>query len=179
MTSADVLEILALLADAGARTWVDGGWGVDALLGTAHRRHSDLDLVVHADDVDVVRSALANAGFGRVLRDWLPTALAVADDGGREIDLHPVTPTPDGGGDQHLPDGTTFHYPAPVPGIVAGRPVRCVDARTQVLCHLGYEPSEKDHADMRRLHELLAVDLPDPYRRNIAISGRGEPPSSG
>ncbi|WP_445256595.1 hypothetical protein [Nocardioides aurantiacus] len=31
-----------------------------------------------------------------MLRDWLPAALALRDPGGREVDLHPVDPTPDG-----------------------------------------------------------------------------------
>ena len=33
MTAADVLEIVDLLEGVGVESWVDGGWGVDALLG--------------------------------------------------------------------------------------------------------------------------------------------------
>jgi lincosamide nucleotidyltransferase A/C/D/E len=125
-----VIEIVNLLNHAGARAWLDGGWGVDALLCEVSRQHSDLDLVIHRDDVESARSALGDVGFTRVLRDWLPTALAITDDTGREIDLHPVTPTPDGGGDQQLPHGATFHYPPPVAGVVDGGQVRCVDVNT-------------------------------------------------
>ncbi|HKN99171.1 MAG TPA: hypothetical protein VJX10_18770 [Pseudonocardiaceae bacterium] len=162
MRAADVVSVLDLLDGAGVRTWVDGGWGVDALLAEIGREHSDLDLVVVADQVALARSALADAGFTRVLRDWLPTALALADGGGREVDLHPVTPTPDGGGDQVLPSGS-FHYPAPVAGVIAGRRVWCVDAVTQVTCHVGYSPSDKDFVDVRRLGERFGVSLPAPY----------------
>jgi lincosamide nucleotidyltransferase A/C/D/E len=164
MNAADVMEIVSMLEDAGARVWVDGGWGVDALLGEVSRAHSDLDLVISTDDVELARSVLTGVGFSQVLRDWLPTALAVADDKDREVDLHPVTPTPDGGGDQRLPDGETFHYPPPVVGFIAGRQVRCVDVETQVLCHLGYETTDKDRGDMRRLREHFNIELPDPYR---------------
>jgi lincosamide nucleotidyltransferase A/C/D/E len=164
MGTADVIEVLTLLDDVHANTWVDGGWGVDALLREVGRKHSDLDLVIFAHDVELARSVLAGAGFSRVLRDWLPTALAVADGSGREIDLHPVRPTPDGGGDQQLPEGAAFHYPPPVVGLIGGREVRCVDAETQVLCHLGYEPTDKDRDDMRRLREHFPIELPDPYR---------------
>jgi lincosamide nucleotidyltransferase A/C/D/E len=165
MNADDVLATLKLLDDAGTNTWVDGGWGVDALLGETSRTHADLDLVVSADDLPAVRAALANAGFHRILRDWLPTALAVADETGREVDLHPVSPTPDGGGDQRQPDGGTFHYPPPVAGTIGGRPVRCIDAQTQVLCHLGYEPTVKDRSDMGRLARL-GITLPVPYSAN-------------
>ncbi|MDH4308687.1 MAG: amino acid transporter [Acidimicrobiia bacterium] len=42
MESAAVLSVLDLLDEA----WVDGGWGVDALVGRQTRRHLDLDLAL-------------------------------------------------------------------------------------------------------------------------------------
>lgn len=163
MRMQDVHEVLSVLEEAGLTAWVDGGWGIDALLQQATRQHSDLDLVVLLPEIAAVRSVLADSGYRVVLRDWLPTALALADDNGREVDLHPITPAPDGGGDQVLPDGDTFHYPPPAEGAIGGRAVYCVDAATQVHCHLGYEPSEKDRQDMLHLHDRFGVELPDPY----------------
>jgi lincosamide nucleotidyltransferase A/C/D/E len=162
VTPADVGEILDRLAAAGVRCWVDGGWGVDALLGTTTRLHADLDLVVFTPDLARARFALP--GFTRVLRDWLPAALALADDGGREVDLHPVTGAAGGGGEQLLPDGHRFRYPAPVPGVIGGRPVRCVDPHTQVLCHLGYPPGATDRLDVRRLCTRFGLAVPESYR---------------
>jgi lincosamide nucleotidyltransferase A/C/D/E len=103
---------------------------------------------------------LSHAGYATVLRDLLPASIALADGQSHEVDVHPVTPTPDGGGDQALEGGGSFHYPPPVQGRIDGRPVGCVDAQTQVRCHLGYPTSEKDRQDMRRLHERLGVELP-------------------
>ncbi|WBO61495.1 nucleotidyltransferase domain-containing protein [Streptomyces camelliae] len=163
MSMQDVHEVLSVLEEAGLTAWVDGGWGIDALPQQATRQHSDLDLVVLLPEISAVRSALADSGYRVVLRDWLPTALALADDNGREVDLHPITPTPDGGGDQALPDGDTFHYPPPVRGVIGGRGVCCVDAMTQVHCHLNYEPSAKNRQDMLQLHDRFGVELPHPY----------------
>src|SRR4051794_23051931 len=56
MDAPAVLEVLDRLDGIGV--WVDGGWGVDALLGEATREHRDLDLVVRRDDLDAVRAAL-------------------------------------------------------------------------------------------------------------------------
>jgi lincosamide nucleotidyltransferase A/C/D/E len=163
MDAPDVLAVLDLLADTGVEAWVDGGWGVDALVGERTRAHSDLDLVVPLRSLDPVLAALAAADYARVLRDWRPTAVAVADGRGREVDLHLVTPTPAGGAEQALPGGGSFHYPPPVGGTVGGRAVRCVDAPTQVRAHVGYPPTAKDRADMRLLRDRLGVELVPPY----------------
>lgn len=164
MSESDVLRVLRLLAHAPATVWVDGGWGVDALVGVTTRAHSDLDLVVLSDELDIVRTSLRQAGFTEVLRDLLPTALAVGDGAGREIDLHPVVGC-GGGGYQILPGGQRFRYPPPVTGVIGGHEVQCVDAATKVQCHLGYEPTEKDRRDMARLQASTGVVLPGEYLR--------------
>jgi lincosamide nucleotidyltransferase A/C/D/E len=162
MTAGDVLEVLDLLASAGVEAWVDGGWGVAALLGTETREHDDLDVAVPISGVGTVREALGSAGF-TTLRDWLPTALAMGDQGAREVDVHPLTPTPDGGGDQAQLRGPPFHYPPPTGGIVGGRAVRCVPAEAQLRAHLGYPPTSKDRHDLKLLTERFGLTLPAPY----------------
>ncbi|MFJ9776730.1 nucleotidyltransferase domain-containing protein [Kitasatospora sp. NPDC101157] len=152
MNETDVLRVLDLLTDAGVSAWVDGGWGVDALVGHTTRPHDDLDLVLPHDQLDAARRALAAAGFTPLLRGLLPSALALADGAGRSVDLHPVTGSARHGGHQLLPDGGKFRYPAPVTGTIGGRTVPCVDAATQVRCHLGYPPRDKDRHDMAQLH---------------------------
>jgi lincosamide nucleotidyltransferase A/C/D/E len=164
MTASDVLEVLQRLDAAGLRVWVDGGWGVDALVGETTREHADLDLVVLTPELAAVRSLLAEAGYWAVLRNWLPTSTALADGQSREVDLHPVNPTADGGGDQAQLGGGSFHYPPPTSGAIGGHRVACVDAATQVRCHLGYPPQAKDRQDLRQLHERLGVELPMPYQ---------------
>ncbi|MCT9929702.1 hypothetical protein N5079_05640 [Planotetraspora sp. A-T 1434] len=164
MKETDVFAVLDALDNAGLTAWVDGGWGIDALIGKTTREHSDLDLVVLLTQVYEVRSVLENIGYNKLLRDWLPVALALADTRDREIDLHPITPFAEGGGTQAQPDGGSFYYPAPVRGVLGGRVVSCVDALTQVRCHVGYEPSEKDHRDMRALHMATGVELPLLYQ---------------
>jgi lincosamide nucleotidyltransferase A/C/D/E len=115
-----VLSVLDRLAGERVTAWIDGGWGVDALIGHQTRKHEDLDLVVDTAAVDRVRALLVDDGF-EVARDWLPTALAFTHADGRAVDLHPVELTPDGGGDQIQLDGTSrWHYDAPVTGSIAG-----------------------------------------------------------
>jgi lincosamide nucleotidyltransferase A/C/D/E len=163
MSPDQVLDVVDRLASEHITAWIDGGWGVDALLGRQTREHSDLDLVVDADAVHRVRRLLLEEGF-EVIRDWLPTAIAFAHDDGREVDLHPIALTSDGGGDQIQLDGRTrWHYDAPVTGEIGGRSVLCCSVDTQIRSHLGYEPGETDHSDMRALATRFDRGLPPPY----------------
>lgn len=159
MGPADVLDLLAELDRRGVRCWLDGGWGVDALLGEQTRPHSDVDLVVARADLDRVRELLGSRGYA-VARDWLPTALAFRDTHGREVDLHPVDPTDDGGGVQVLAEGRVWRYAAPVTGTLGGRPVRCASAEDQLAMHQGYEPRPVDVVDVRRLAERFGLPRP-------------------
>ena len=156
MEAPDVVALLAELDQLDIHYWLDGGWGVDCLLGEQTRAHSDLDLVVPRPEVDRLRALLDSRGY-TVLRDWLPTTLAFRDDQGREVDLHPVDLTEDGGGDQVLPDGGTWHYAPPVEGSIAGRTVRCATADDQLLMHQGYDLRPIDIVDVRRIAERFSL----------------------
>jgi lincosamide nucleotidyltransferase A/C/D/E len=70
MTGADVLHVIDLLKAAGVPVWVDGGWGVDALLGEQTRLHDDLDLDLALEHRDLVRflQAMGDAGFPTTAR---------------------------------------------------------------------------------------------------------------
>lgn len=48
MTELETVAFLDVLAAADVTPWIDGGWGVDALLGHQTREHGDLDLVIEA-----------------------------------------------------------------------------------------------------------------------------------
>lgn len=117
MEAAAVLTVLADLRGTGIKCWVDGGWGVDALLGRQTRDHNDLDLVVRADVVADLRARFTDSRFA-VERDWLPAALALRHPDGHAVDLHPIKPTADGGGDQIQLDGSRWHYTVPATGTI-------------------------------------------------------------
>jgi lincosamide nucleotidyltransferase A/C/D/E len=62
MSAVHVSQIVGLLERKELDVWVDGGWGVDALLQESTRPHRDLDLVVRLDQVEIVRAALTTVG---------------------------------------------------------------------------------------------------------------------
>jgi len=165
MTKEDVLRIVEHLDSAGVAAWLDGGWGVDALLGEQTRLHDDLDVVLALSDGEAACRALSDLGY-LVDEDERPTRFVLRDPSDRRIDVHTVTFDDEGGGVQVLQDGTPWRYPPTGfsgTGLVAGRPVRCLTAEVQILCHLDYEPDEIDREDMTRLAVRYGLRLPPPF----------------
>ena len=168
MDAARAVRLLDLLEAAGVRAWVDGGWGVDALLGEQTREHDDLDLVVELADAPRVLGLLAAEGY-ELAAGGAPKSFALVDPVGHQVDVHPVTFDAAGGGVYVTDDGGTWIYPDfgfAGRGSIAGRPVRCLSPEAQVIVHDGYELGEKDYTELRLLHERFGVELP------AAVAGR-------
>jgi lincosamide nucleotidyltransferase A/C/D/E len=165
LDAADVLRVLDELDRAGLVVWLDGGWGVDALLGHHSRPHQDLDLVIARDDVAAAQAALAGLGFrpDPATVPGLPARVLLADPDGRQVDLHLVVFDAQGNGWQELGEGAWGAYPAEEltgVGRVGGRPVRCLTPRLQVRHHLGYPLDATDRYDLGRLAERFGVAVP-------------------
>ena len=162
-----LLQLLDLLAADGVQVWLDGGWGVDALLGAQHREHDDVDLVVRRSDLDRLRQALLPYGFA-VAEDHLPTRLVLRTEAGEQVDLHPVVFDAQGDGWQAgaAADGSDCRYPADgfTTGQVDGRVVPCLGPRVQLEHHSGYSPRPHDVQDVLRLTERYGLALPPEYR---------------
>jgi lincosamide nucleotidyltransferase A/C/D/E len=167
MTAADVLEILGWLGAASADVWLDGGWGVDALVGEQTREHEDLDLIVRDAHEPRMREVLATHGFIQV-PGGVPQSFVLADERGREVDVHPVRFDDQGNGQLLSEDGKRFGHPAEAfaaTGRVSRYRVPCLSAEAQVSNHSrGYEPSDTDFQDMRLLHDRLGTPFRGPYR---------------
>lgn len=90
-------QVVRLLEEGGVPVWLDGGWGIDALLKKETRAHRDMDLIVPLDDLITAEKTLADAGFARdECETNLPTRLVLRNCEGLEIDIHPVTFRSDG-----------------------------------------------------------------------------------
>jgi lincosamide nucleotidyltransferase A/C/D/E len=163
MEAAEVVRLLDLLEAAGVAVWLDGGWGVDALLERQTRDHDDLDLVAELADAARLTEILEGAGY-ELVAGGSPKSFVLVDRDGRQVDVHPVvTDAARGGGVYVMDDGREWVYPAAGfdgSGRVAGRAVRCLSPEVQVLVHDGYELTEKDYRELDLLHERFGVELP-------------------
>jgi lincosamide nucleotidyltransferase A/C/D/E len=89
MKRADVVGLLKAFESADVAVWIDGGSGVDALVGDQLRPHDDLDIVVGLTDVPAVRHVLRDCGYTFQESD-APLSFMMVDRDGRQVDVHPV-----------------------------------------------------------------------------------------
>ena len=162
MDSTSLVEVVDSLEKAGIDVWIDGGWGVDALLERQLREHDDLDLVCELRHAERVIELLARLGY-ELAAGGPPKSFVCVDSRGRQVDVHPVTFHAEGGGRYQMEDGRVWVYPAQGlagQGRVAGRRVRCLSPEVQVIVHAGYELGEKDYRELYLLRERFGVQVP-------------------
>ena len=90
MDSRTLLAIIGLLEAGGIDVWLDGGWGVDALLEHQTREHDDLDIVVELEHASRVIELLDSLEYSLVA-GTPPKSFVMVDSRGRQVDVHPVT----------------------------------------------------------------------------------------
>ncbi len=168
MNLTDVLQLYRQLGELGIEIWIDGGWGVDALLGEQTRPHSDVDIVIQHKDVPRLRELLEAQGYHDVPRgDTAPWNFVLGDDSGRLVDVHAVTFDVERNGLYGPPEKGVM-YPAGSltgTGVLGGHTVRCISAEYMVRFHTGYEPRESDFHDVSALCDRFGIAYPDAYAR--------------
>jgi lincosamide nucleotidyltransferase A/C/D/E len=165
MTPEDVIDVLAALDGGGIAYWVDGGWGLDALLGQQTRTHRDLDLGVRLDDVPRIETLLPQ--FRRESEEEWPGFLRLKDERGRVVDLLLVERREAGELWQQLAGGRRVRHKESetrASGSVGGRPVRCASVALQLEHHNHPQATDQDRADIEAL------------RRKLLMKHRGEGP---
>ena len=159
----DVKQILQFAIDAEIKVFLDGGWGVDALLGHQSRSHNDIDIFVEKKDYHKFIQIIKDNGFYEIKMEYTTTSHTVwEDENKRIIDLHCFEYTDD---DKILYEGNCFPLETFTGrGKVEDIEVSCIEPYSQVMFHLGYEFDENDMHDVKLLCETFHIEIPDAYR---------------
>lgn len=152
----EVLVVVDVLAEAGVRFWLEGGWGVDALVGRPTRRHRDIDIDVDASQEQLALEVLGRLGY-QIETDWRPNRVELACAGRGWVDIHPLLLDQDGAVRQAALDGGFHVFPPDcfTSGRLGGIEVPCITAATQRVFHEGYAPRPVDVHDLELLRGLL------------------------
>jgi len=162
INSTDVVKIVALLESASIAVWLDGGWGVDALIGEQTRSHNDLDIVIRQSDVPRLRETLEHEGFREKTGGTLWNFVLV-DESGREVDVHTVRFDAEGNG-LYGPSGQMY-LAGTLDGIgkVGDMRVQCKTAEAQMAERVGYKWKACDYHDVLVLEKRLGIPIPTHY----------------
>lgn len=161
MTAEEVLAVLDRLDAAGVEWWIDGGWGVDALLARQTRSHADLDFAVRLEDVERLPTIFPE--FHRINEEHWPSAYVLRDTHGRELDFHPLEFDEQGNGWQPQADGGRALWPREAlaaRGLIADREVRCTSPAFQIEAHQYEGHDDVDWAAVVALCEHFELSLP-------------------
>lgn len=163
MKQANVLGLLEQFDQHGIEVYVDGGWGVDALLGEQTRSHGDLDLAMAREYEGKFGSLMRQLAFIEFERDgnW-EANYSLRNDEGDEIDIHVFEFDAEGKniyGVAYKPEHLTGL------GKIGGKTVKTIDPKWMVEFHTWYEPDKDDYHDVKLLCEKYDIPLPAVYEK--------------
>ena len=163
MSGDAAVQLMQLFDQHHIEVVVDGGWGVDALLGTQTRPHSDLDIALQHQDVPKLRALLEARGYKDVPRDDTRDCnFVMGDDQGHEVDFHSYTFDAQG----TLVFGVEYPLESLTgSGSIQGYPVKCITAAWMVQFHTGYALDEDDYRDVAALCQRFGIALPPEHER--------------
>lgn len=153
ITSAESLfEILDLMDSLNMRYWIEGGWGVDILIGKQNREHRDIDVDFDGTYTECFLKLLKEKGY-EITTDWRPSRIELYHPSLGYLDIHPLTIGEDGSARQASPDGGWYELEADwfSSTVFEGRTIPCISAEAQKLFHSGYELREIDILDLKNL----------------------------
>ncbi len=162
MTEQDAASLLKMFEDIGVDVWLDGGWGVDALLGYQTRSHNDLDIFIEKKNSKIFLKMLSDEGYSERKMEYTTANHTVwCDHHDRIIDLHLF----------EFRDAETLSfdnevYPSYIlngRGIIGGIKVNCLTAQAQLLYHQGYDHDENDVHDVLLLCKKFDLPIPGEY----------------
>lgn len=158
MTARDILWFVNLLERHQIDFYLDGGCGVDALLGEQTRSHADLDIALQHKDVLRLRALLEAQGYCEVPRDdsW-ECNFVLGDDLGHQIDIHSYTFDENG---NHV-FGVAYPFDSLIgTGSVGGQPVKCISVEWMAKFHSGYKLDKNDYLDVKALCQRFGIPMP-------------------
>ncbi|MCY3741574.1 MAG: hypothetical protein OXH00_11180 [Candidatus Poribacteria bacterium] len=162
MTSDRVHWFLDLFNELDIKVWIDGGWGVDALLGECTREHQDLDIIISWKNSAILTEALSARCFVDIhTDDRSDRNFVMGHQLHGKIDFH-VVELMENGGAVYGPGEIDWIITEPelnAIGSIGGRQVRCLSVDYQVRSHFGYMLQDTDFSDLRALQEKYGVAL--------------------
>ena len=155
-TEEALYQVLDLLDSTGMQYWLDGGWGVDVLVGRQTRTHRDIDINFDSRYTEKLLQLLKDNRY-EIVTDWSPVRIELYHPELSYIDIHPFVLQDDGTAKQADLEGGWYEFEADFFGsaVYNGRKIPCISAKGQQIFHTGYQLREVDKHDIKNIKKLL------------------------
>lgn len=155
-TKEDLIAVLDILDGLKIRYWLDGGWGVDVLVGKQTREHRDIDIDFDAAYTNQLIEILVSRGYS-ITTDLRPVRIELYHPEMSYIDIHPFLLSDDGTAKQADAAGGWYEFPPNYfsRALFEGRNISCISVEGQKVFHTGYELRQIDKHDIRNIESLL------------------------
>ena len=168
LRESDAVEIILLFRSKGIQIYLDGGWGVDALVGFESRCHNDIDIFIEKQDKECSIKLLKDTGYSETVMEYTtPEHTVWRDENARIIDFHIFSRNSEG---DFVFESETF--PKEVftgIGRIGHLEVDCITPEWQVRFHSGYKLDDNDIKDVLLLCDKFNLALPDEIAQNFNI----------
>lgn len=177
MSAEQLLEIRSELNNLGIKIWIDGGWGVDALLGKETRPHKDMDFIADKKFYSQIRNYFTEKGYKVSKEEPDDRWHFIMDGPGGQLDIMLVGLLEEGGA-SYEPVGLDVEaFPAFAfegRGSINGVEVECISAKYRLLCltkgfgvvgRTGYVFSEKDYDDLKAISNKFNIPMPEEFEK--------------
>lgn len=156
VTQENLLKVLDIIHSAGIQYWLDGGWGVDVLVGQQTRKHRDIDINFDSKETERLLDILDGEGY-QVVEDWLPVRVELYHPELGYIDIHPFDISDEKKIRQADLEGGWYEFEPDYFGRAefSGRTIPCISAKGQLVFHTGYELREIDKRDIENIKKVL------------------------
>lgn len=168
MTTEDVTSLYVKFNEHGIDVWIDGGWGVDALMGKQTRPHGDLDIVIQEKDINQIKELLESQGYKVLQRDDLTyNYFHMADNNGHEVDVTAIHFNEKGDGIWGPEENNEFNPADSFKGMgeINSLEIKCISLDFAIKFRLGHEIWSHDAEDVRSLCEKFNLEVPLIYKK--------------
>lgn len=154
-TKEDLMTVITLLKNAGITYWIDGGWGVDILVGKQTRDHRDIDINFDSQYTEELLKLLLEYGY-EVDTDWRPVRIELYSEKYGYLDIHPFVLNKDGTAKQADLDGGWYAFEKDFFGnaVFERKTIPCISVKGQIIFHSGYDLRDQDKHDIAILENI-------------------------
>jgi lincosamide nucleotidyltransferase A/C/D/E len=177
MSAESAVRIISELEELGIKTILDGGWGIDALLESQTREHTDIDFLVESKDFEKLKEYLDKNRFEQTdkFNKWWHMSF---ENESLIIDTHVIEFDEVGKAIYGPKIRDDFPFPGIFPayalkgtGKINGKDVNCLSAEYRVRCqtrvllnlmpdNYKHVPTKKDYDDLAKLCKKFDMEMP-------------------